>query len=207
MHTSRKCFYSVLVFIFCFSLNGFAGTTKDVFEKYPNKYFVETGTWVGAGVLMALEVGFQEIHSIELSDYFYSFSVDRFKGLTNVHIWKGDSGVILSDIIAPINEPITFWLDGHWCGDDINHPSAGFAAPSYKGDEYTPLMRELEAIKAHPIKTHTIIIDDVRCFETYLFQGLSKKNVIKKIKEINPNYKIVYENGCVPDDVLVAYIE
>ena len=108
---------------------------------------------------------------------------------------QGDSGKILGSVIASLNAPITFWLDGHW--------SAGDTA---KGESITPLMAELDIIRQHPIKTHTILIDDIRFLDSAGFEWITSDAVLKKIKEINPNYKIRYEDGIVPNDVLVAYI-
>lgn len=201
MKALLNSFFLVIFLGTYFSDTSASSHGNDVFILYRNAYLVETGSWVGDGVEAALDKGFEEIHSIELSPYYYSMCTEKFKNFPNVHIWFGDSGAILKDVIGPINEPITFWLDGHWCGDEVADGS------SYKGEEFTPLLRELEAIKNHPIKTHTIIIDDVRCFETYLFQGLSQEVVLQKLKEINPKYKITYEDGAMPNDILVAYIE
>jgi hypothetical protein len=183
----------------CLSLlttNGFAVTTKDVFYKYPNKYFVETGTLIGGGVQMALDSGYKQVYSIELSPHYYQLAKERFKDQKNVHIIQGDSAKILGSIISKIKKPITFWLDGHCSMDD-----------TAKGETMTPLMLELEAIRQHPIKTHTIMIDDVRQFGTFDFDFLTLEQAINKIMSINPNYKIVFEDGYVKNDVLVAYIE
>jgi len=70
-----------------------------------------------------------------------------------VHIHQGDSGEVLGAVIAPLEEPCLFWLDGHYSG--------GITA---LGAESTPILRELEAIAAHPIPAHVILIDDARCF-------------------------------------------
>ena len=36
-------------------------------EKYPNKYFVETGTHVGNSVQLALDCGFEKIITMEIN--------------------------------------------------------------------------------------------------------------------------------------------
>jgi hypothetical protein len=69
-----------------------------------------------------------------------------------------------------------------------------------------PLLKELDAISRHPIKTHTILIDDVRRFGEYLL-NVSKEILSEKIQKINPMYVISYENdGLTPDDVMVAHL-
>jgi len=186
-----------LVLLFCVQVSTvFGWGSKEVFSHYPNKYFVETGTYRGEGVRKALSAGFKDVYSIELSPYYYKLCVGMFAKQKNVHLYFGDSAKELVTIIQQLNAPITFWLDGH-C-------SMGNTA---RGDTMTPLMKELEAIKRHPIKTHTILIDDVRQFGTADFDWLSKDEVIKKIMEINPSYTIKYEDGYRPKDVLVAYID
>jgi hypothetical protein len=74
-----------------------------------------------------------------------------------------------------------------------------------------PLLKELALIGRHRIKTHTILIDDVRLFGTKGpedWSGVTLDKVIDKLKSINRNYSIHYENGIewAQNDVLVAEI-
>lgn len=172
-----------------------ATTTVDVFRKFPNKYFVETGTYAGDGVQNALQAQFQEIYSIELSPYHYQCSSDRFRTHSNVHLFLGNSAYTLSSVLKEIDAPATFWLDSHY--------SSGTTA---RGETNTPILAELEAIRLHPIKTHTILIDDVRLFGTIEFDYIELNEIIAKLFEINPNYRISFEDGHVQKDVLVARI-
>jgi hypothetical protein len=174
----------------------FATTSTNVFAKYPNTYFLETGTYFGDGVQMALAAGFSRVYSIELSPHYHELAKTRFKNEKNVDLALGDSAKILGNIINKIHEPITFWLDGHCSMGD-----------TAKGETMTPLMLELESIKQHPVKTHTIMIDDIRQFGTCYFDYLTLDQVLNKIMSINPNYKIAFEDGFVKNDVLVAYIK
>jgi len=144
-----------------------------LFKKYPNKYFVETGSYLGLGITRALEAGFEKVLSIELGDKYYGICKEAFKDNPKVQLFKGDSGLLLGSMIKDITEPITFWLDGHFSGDD----TALGVAPS-------PICLELAMIKEHPIKTHTIIIDDMHCMAGH------HKDIFKLLKEINPNYKL-----------------
>ena len=107
----------------------------------------------------------------------------------------GDSGKILYEVIKDIDSPITFWLDGH-C-------SCGITA---KGDEWSPILKELEQIKKHHIKNHTILIDDVRQFGTEYFDFVTIDQIIEKVLEINPDYKIFFIDGGFKDDILVAEV-
>jgi len=189
-----KCSFLSLLFVVATEVC-FGWTSADVFAKYPNPYFVETGTYLGEGIQRALDAGFPQVYSIELSPKYHQKAQRKFRKKPNVHLVFGDSGVMLKQVIASIHAPITFWLDGHW--------SAGDTA---KAGSITPLLDELESIRQHPIKTHTIMIDDVRCFGAP-FDGVTFEQTVAKLREINPNYTICYEDGLVPNDVLVAYIK
>jgi predicted nucleic acid-binding protein len=63
------------------------------------------------------------------------------------------------------------------------------------------------AIKNHKIKNHTILIDDVRMFNTIEWNNIGHDNVIKLIMEINENYKIsYYDSPHGNNDILLAKI-
>lgn len=166
--------------------------------KYRNDYFVETGTYMGETVQIVLDNGFKNIISIELSEVFFNNCVKKFQNNENVTICKGNSRYDLYDIIHNIDKPITFWLDGHWSGVE----NIGIDT-----DCSCPILYELEQIKLHPIKTHTIMVDDIRLMDGHHFK-VSKDDILNKIMEINPDYKIIFYNDDYSDnDVLVAYIE
>lgn len=167
---------------------------SNIFKNYPNRIFIETGSLIGDGIQNALDSGFKIVFSIELSKMLYNICVDRYKDNDNVHIILGDSSEVLGELLTMIKEPITFWLDGHYSGE-----------PTAKGKVESPLMYELEIIRGHPIKTHTLIIDDLRCW-TINNNGFDVSSIVKKIRTINPNYKFIYENGYIPDDILIAKI-
>lgn len=166
------------------------------FYAYPNKYFVETGSFSGDGIQKALNAGFPEIHSLEIYYPFVENCKRRFQNKPQVHIWHKDSGKQLFEVIENINEPITFWLDGHNGWPDPN------------GGKNTPLLEELDQIKLHPLKTHTILIDDMHCCDTILFDYLSRDDIVKKVLEVNPDYIITFvpggDAGEYPINVLVA---
>jgi len=186
-----RCVFLVMLSVnYCYSWG-----SKEVFEKYPNDFFVETGTHNGGGVQNALDAGFQYVRNIELAPHHCSNSKKRFKKNKNVQIHLGDSSCMLGEIIKDIDRPITFWLDGHY--------SAGDTA---QGLTNSPILLELDQIATHPIKTHTILIDDVRCFGTWDFDYVTLDEVVAKILEINPNYCIHFEDGYQENDILVAFI-
>lgn len=168
-------------------------TTADVFAAHPNKVFIETGTYKGDGVEKALKAGFKTVYSIEISPQIFGETQKRFLNNPDVHLFLGNSPEVLKNILPEITEPATFWLDGHYSGGD-----------TAKGSSWTPLIEELEIIGAHPIKTHTILIDDMRCCDTVWFDHLSRQDIVEAVKKINPGYVITFADGVVPNDVLVA---
>ena len=163
---------------------------KNIFSRYPAKYFLETGTCYGNSVQLALESkAFEEIYSIELADTYYTQCQLRFNANPNVHLIHGDSSLILWDVIKELNAPITFWLDAHYTG-------MGHFGDTAHGVTDFPLFNELAAIEKHPCKQHTLLIDDLRCFDS--------QAIVRRVLELNPAYTITYEDGCVPNDILVA---
>jgi hypothetical protein len=178
---------------------GLADMNSQGFEAFPNYYFVETGTYKGVGVQLALRAKFPSIHTVEVDHSYAAMARALFKDNDNVHIYEGDSGQILYDIIKDFDRPITFWLDGHR------------ETPSTDGSKNTPLLQELEQIKRHPIKTHTILIDDLQCCKTILFDFITGREIIQKILEINPRYtfRLLPGGTCgrVPNSLLVAEVQ
>jgi hypothetical protein len=165
---------------------------------YKNDYFVETGTYQGDTLDIVINNGFKNIYSIELSDVFYYNCIKKFLKNQNVKLFKGNSRYDLHKIISNINSPITFWLDGHW---------SGVLDVGCDKDILCPVIYELEQIRHHHIKTHTIMVDDIRLMDGNHFE-VTKDQIEKKILEINPNYKIKYYNDdYAVNDVLVAYID
>ena len=160
-------------------------SSLELFKKYVSEYFVETGSYVGNGIQFAIDAGFKNIYSIELSDKYIEHCQKRFLDNKVVKIFKGDSGIVLYDIIKDIENRITFWLDGHHsCGDTA------------LGCAWTPLMHELDLIARHPRKDHIIMIDDMICWEKENpVIGFGINEIQKKILEINPKYTFEYQSG------------
>jgi len=149
-----------------------------LFKKYKGDHnlFFETGTHKGDGVQNALNMGFEEVISIEILPKFYEGCVERFKDKieeNKVHLFLGDSNERMEEMLELIKEPSLIFLDGHFNNGD-------------------PLWKELEILKNHSIKTHTIIVDDM---PNYYGNG---DKVKEKLLEINSNYTLVYEDSLNP---------
>ena len=160
---------------------------KGLFAKYSNRIFIETGSYEGNGIQQALDEGFELIYSIEILLKWYLYCMNRFKDNPNVHLILGDSGEKLAALLNIIDEPVTFWLDGH------------------DGAESTPILKELKIIRNHPVKTHTIIIDDLRDWKIPV-NGVNPDMLREAVMKINPNYVITIEDGHKKNDIMVARI-
>jgi hypothetical protein len=161
-----------------------------------NPIFVETGSYVGDGIKNAIFAGFESIHSIELADKHYNYCKALFKYNNAVQLHHGDSVDKLPGILSNLTQPVTFWLDAHYSGGDTNFVNS-----------LTPLMKELEIIKNHHIKEHTILIDDLREWSRdFPAIGFGIEDIKARILEINPNYIFSVADGHVAGDILVAEI-
>jgi len=155
-------------------------TIKEYAKIFSVETFIETGTYLGDTVSAVRDV-FNKVYSIELDKTLYEKAKKQFSRHHNISILHGDSGSVLPAILAEINEPCLFWLDGHYSG--------GITA---KGDLNTPIMQELNCILDHFIEEHVILIDDAREFHGYndypTIEEL-KKHIFKKYPDWNFDIK------------------
>lgn len=161
-----------------------------------NRVFVETGTYDGRTVRQALDCGFEEIYSIEIDPNLCSEAMARFRENSKVNILQGDSLEMLVWVMNNLSCPATFWLDAH------------IQDSAVVGTVMVPLLQEIALIEPHFIKTHTIMIDDVRLFgaEPY-WSNISIEKILALLDKINPKYNITFENSKVKEgDIMVAYI-
>jgi len=179
--------------------------TSEIFKahKQDAKVFIETGSYVGDGIQAAVEAGFETIYSIEFYDNRVGRCRARFKDVACVKVIQGNSGEALAELLKRINEPILFWLDAHY---DAYVPESD--NPKIL-TEPQPVLQELEAIKNHSIKTHTILIDDRRIFigDSPVWHNTVESQIVDKLKEINPEYEITnIDSACFPKDIILAKI-
>lgn len=173
---------------------------RDVLIRYLSKTFIETGTAKGECVLVALEAGFKNVITIEANPKVFMDACKRFADDDRVTTVLGDSGKVLPDILSGINEPATFWLDAHWStGEDDLGPSISKC----------PILYDLRAIGLHHVKNHIILIDDIRYFRSGglpQWEGVNLGDIMQVILDINPGYRIAFENGFMANDVLAARV-
>lgn len=130
------------------------GLVRSYARKHNCRVLVETGTYLG-GMVYAMRHDFDRIFTIEVDDALARMARRRFAGRVNINVLQGDSATVIADVLRDLREPALFWLDGHYSG--------GFTG---MGAKETPIVEEVEAVFAHEVKGHVLLIDDARCFGT-----------------------------------------
>jgi hypothetical protein len=102
-------------------------------------------------------------------DSLYWDAVERFRETGNVRILRGDSGEILPDVLATIEGPVIYWLDGHYSGKGT----------ALAGNTQCPIIAELDAIIKRGNAEDIILIDDARLFGWR--DGYPRIQTLKKI--------------------------
>jgi len=169
-------------------------------RQYSN-IFIETGANKGKTIDKAISCGFEKIKSVEFYKKLYDSCIEKYKNIDNVCIFYGSSPQLLKKMIFNIDEKILFWLDAHYSGSGTS-----------MDDKICPILDELDVISSHNINNHIILIDDVRLFNITKkkikhFSGqfeVCLDEVIEKLKKINSDYKILFIDGFIENDVLVA---
>jgi hypothetical protein len=119
----------------------------------PLAVFAETGTFEGEAVARVRQL-FSKIHSVELSDSYYTQAKERFAADANVELHHGDSAAVLGELRPQLEAiSVLYWLDAHWC---VAEDTAG-------GRSQCPLLSELTAI-GHLNRESVVLIDDARLF-------------------------------------------
>lgn len=175
-----------------------------VLKKYQKNILIETGTYLGETTKRAIECGYKKVYTIELQEYLYNQAKKNLISYienNSITLLLGSSSDRLSEIMSKITEPINILLDAHIDGGNYR---PGSTPDNLKA---CPLYEELEIIQQHHIKTHTIIIDDIRIVGQIGWgSDIYLDKLISLLKNINSNYNICYEKGETPTDVLVASI-
>lgn len=172
--------------------------------KHDNYSLLETGTFMGETINNILNsTFFTDYYSIEIDEERFNFCQNLFKDNQNVHLYFGNSDTMIDKIIEN-NKDKKFicWLDAHHMGDTAT-----------KGSSDCPLLKELEQLKKlneYPI----IYIDDMfymlnrddPLYETPTNpdQWPTYDELINKLYEINPNYKIITSLRKGLEDYLLA---
>jgi hypothetical protein len=114
--------------------------------------FVETGTYRG-DTLAVVSKRVPRSVSVELDPHLAARARRRFARHPEIEIVEGDSAVRLPEIVAKLDRPALFWLDGHY--------SSGVTA---LGDKYSPIEEEIHAVLGERRPDHIVLVDDARLF-------------------------------------------
>lgn len=131
-------------------------------EKFGLRTLVETGTYYGE-MVAAMKNRFDQIYSIEFVAALADRAKRKFAGNSHIRIFRGDSRVVMPDVLALLQGPALFWLDAGyygWVGVRTNEQR---------------LSAELEMILSHPYR-HVILLDDAR--------GLTGKDGIPSVEDV-----------------------
>jgi len=172
----------------------------NLLAKYPNRYFIESGSYRGDAIQKAIDAGFRHIRSLDIDKDNVTFCHHRFNldygKYPNILVRQGDSSKDFFQLFGGVQEPITFWLDAH---------SQLFEDEIELGEPF-PLLKELEQIARHPIKTHTILIDDILVLTHPNVTGWSRQTIEAALMNINSAYRIEYVANPVKNNLLIATI-
>jgi len=168
-----------------------------IVEQYARRYryrvFIETGTLKGDMIDAMRRTGiFHWIHSIELQPTLARLASQRFAPYQrpdrHISVHTGNSADLLPRVLRSYDEPVLFWLDGHYSGE--------FTAC---GEEESPVRQELHAVLAHAQAKnlkHVILIDNAN-----FFNGQNGYATIPEVEAIVHQYRPTW-NVSVEHDVI-----
>jgi hypothetical protein len=151
-------------------------TVMDYGERFGLRTLVETGTYRGE-MVAAMKSRFERIFSIEQDPALAETAARKFARYPHIQIMRGDSHLILPELVKSLAAPALFWLDAGYYG------WAGIHGDTRR------LGVELGAILGQRELGHVILMDDAR--------GLNGENgapalagVIYQIGSRFPNRKV-----------------
>jgi hypothetical protein len=131
-------------------------------RRFATGVLIESGTFEGE-MARKCRHGFRRIVTIELDANLAQRAGRRLARYPNIEVLHGDSATVLPRVLAAVNEPALFWLDGHYSG-------TGTA----RGASDTPLVQELQAIARHGVHGDVVLVDDARLLGTGDYPGLEE---------------------------------
>lgn len=131
---------------------------RETLRRYARRYglnvLLETGTFK-ADTVRALRRDFRTIYSIEVDATLHQRAKRRCAGQRNAVLLRGDSAVVLPEVVARLESAALCWLDAHFSGG-----RTGTAQTD------TPVLAELRTIMDSRSVGHIVLIDDHREFVT-----------------------------------------
>lgn len=180
-----------------------ADVSRVVLEKYrKNDVFLCVGIHNCVSFAWAERAGFSEFYGIDEDNILVEhgkivFPKDLVESRRPITYAMYHGGIeTFETIVNSINKPMTIFLSNHYFG--------------IKQTPVNNILQELDTLKNHPIRSHTILIDDIHHAGTPAFGNITLDEIKIKLLEINPNYAFSFEKGGhlekESNAILVAFI-
>jgi hypothetical protein len=127
--------------------------------------FVETGTYHGDTTAAVADL-FDRCVTIELSQHLHEAARARFAAIDKIECLRGDSAVLVREVVKNLSGPALFWLDAHHSG--------GVTADS----GHDPIRAELSAILGEDQRGHVVLIDDARGHAIDVIRAAAPRHVL-----------------------------
>lgn len=173
--------------------------------KGDHRIFIETGSFHGDGIDLAMQAGYDRILSMDIDGANVAHCQERFELIPaddrpaqngHISVTCADSATGLLKMMKYVNEPAMIWLDAH---------SQLFDDEPVTENPF-PLLKELQQLGKHPIKTHTVLIDDILILTHPDLTGWNKQTIENALLMINPAYKFMYLSNPVVNNILMAHV-
>jgi SAM-dependent methyltransferase len=167
------------------------GSSLRLFASLSQTYriLVETGTWLGDGIAVALQAGFEKVFSCDINEELVQQARARFVEMP-VDVQLGASEDVLRYVTAQLDEAAVFFLDAHAMppGPDSREFSASTlrAGDENNKDLHCPIQREINIILGSGFQGHAILVDDTQCFGTWAFHFLTEEQVCNQVRAMCP---------------------
>jgi hypothetical protein len=122
-------------------------------QRYKLKTFVESGTYLG-GTVAFMRRYCSRAYSVEFQAHLAKAAQERFAHDPAIRILQGDASIWMPQIVAELQEPALFWLDGHFA-----------AGTARDGEVACPTVQEISAALADTRYPHLLLVDDAREFK------------------------------------------
>lgn len=197
----------------------------DLFTKHPGDIFIETGTHIGTGVDLAIEAGFQKIHSCELDVTYFRMCIDKFGTRSDTDIKKNIKNLLRPEFDEGVSPYLSVNLNhkGNPVHVDIQMKDSPkflrtildseidssakitfwldchWSGGQVFHDRPYPILEEIAEIaawrKRHPEAPRPVILVDDMRGFTAEITGITQDQVRAAILEVDPEYTFSYEDG------------
>jgi len=122
-------------------------------QRYKLKTFVESGTYLG-GTVAFMRRHCPRVYSVEFQSHLAKAAQQRFAHDPAIRILQGDGSIWMPQIVAELQEPALFWLDGHFA-----------AGTARDGEVACPTLQEISPVLSDTRYPHVLLVDDAREFK------------------------------------------